>query len=110
MVHAYGIPLQTTASGNTINIVTQYTSSSVSSSASNAGLASFNSTYFTVDANGFVSLTGSATGIEILAADSGSASGSTVKISGGTTGRQLWPREPNGYHRGVKSGQWWYKR
>lgn len=59
IVDAHGIPLQTTASGNTVTIQTQYASASASSSGTNAGLASFNSTYFTVDSNGYVTLNGS---------------------------------------------------
>ncbi len=56
-VTAHGVPLQTVASGNTININVQYASAAASSVAANAGVASFDSTDFIVDANGFVSLT-----------------------------------------------------
>jgi len=56
-VAAHGIPLRTTASGNTITIQVQYASAAASSVATNAGVASFDSADFTVDANGFVSLT-----------------------------------------------------
>jgi hypothetical protein len=59
VVAAYGVPLQTTGSGSTVTVVAQYASASASSSATHAGLASFNSTQFTVDANGFVTLNGS---------------------------------------------------
>jgi hypothetical protein len=57
-VAAHGVPLQTVASGNTVDFNVQYASAAASSIAGNAGVASFNSTQFTVDANGFVSVTG----------------------------------------------------
>jgi hypothetical protein len=57
-VAAHGVPLQTVGSGNTVTIDVQYASAAASSVASNAGVASFNSADFTVDANGFVSSTG----------------------------------------------------
>ena len=61
-VSAHSIPLETTGSGNTVTIVSQYASAAASSLGTNAGFASFNSTEFTVDANGFVSLSGSGAG------------------------------------------------
>lgn len=71
-VAAGGIPVQTVASGNTVTIDVQRSSASGVSSATNAGLASFNSASFTVDANGFVSfIGGSAT--ETLTGNSGGA-------------------------------------
>lgn len=57
VVAAHGVPLQTNASGNTVNFNVQYASAAASSVAGNAGVASFDSAVFTVDANGFVSLT-----------------------------------------------------
>jgi hypothetical protein len=74
IVNAHGIPLQTTGSGNTVTIQTQYSSASGSSSGTNAGLASFSSTYFTVDANGFVTLNGSAIGQTITGNTGGALS------------------------------------
>jgi hypothetical protein len=71
-VSAHSIPLETIGSGNTITIEAQYTSASGSSSANNAGLASFNSTYFNVDANGFVTLNGSSMG-ETITGNTGGA-------------------------------------
>jgi hypothetical protein len=58
IVSAHSIPLETTGSGNTVTIVAQYASASATSIAAHAGMASFDSVDFTVDANGFVSLTG----------------------------------------------------
>lgn len=45
-------------SGNTVNIDIQYASAAASSIAANAGVASFNSADFIVDANGYVSSSG----------------------------------------------------
>jgi hypothetical protein len=55
-VAAHGVPIETTGAGNVVTIEQQYASSSATSIAANAGVASFNSGEFTVDANGFVSL------------------------------------------------------
>lgn len=52
-------PVQTTGSGNTVTIQVQLTQANVASSVTRAGLASFDSAFFTVDANGFVSLVAS---------------------------------------------------
>ena len=57
-VAAHSVPLGTTASGNTVTIEAQYASAAASSIAADAGFSSFNSTQFIVDANGYVSLTG----------------------------------------------------
>jgi hypothetical protein len=59
VVASHGVPIQTTGSGNTVTIQAQYASAAASSVGTNAGFASFNSTQFSVDANGFVSLSGS---------------------------------------------------
>ncbi len=56
-VAAHGVPLQTVASGNTVDFNIQYASEAATSIAGNAGVASFKTTDFDVDANGFVSLT-----------------------------------------------------
>jgi hypothetical protein len=59
VVAAHGIPLETVGSGNTISINVQYASAAATSVAGNAGVASFSSIQFSVDANGFVTLNGS---------------------------------------------------
>jgi hypothetical protein len=53
-----GIPVETTATANIITINVQVGLAAVGSSIANAGLVSFDSTDFSVDANGFVSLNG----------------------------------------------------
>lgn len=79
-VPSHAIPLQTTASGNTVTIQAQYSSASASSVAANAGFASFNSTSFSVDANGFVSFVG---GGGFVTSVSGTAN--RITSTGGTT-------------------------
>src|ERR1700743_2720582 len=59
-VTAHGVPLHTTASGNTLTINVQYASAGSTSVAGNAGVSSFNSNQFTVDSNGFVSISAGA--------------------------------------------------
>ena len=77
-VAAGGTPVTTTASGNTLTVDVQRTTTSASSSAANAGLASFNSADFAVDANGYVTFTGTGS-TETLTGNSGGA----VSPSGG---------------------------
>lgn len=60
VVTAHSIPLDTVGSGNTVNIEVQYASAAASSVGTNAGVASFNSAQFTVDSNGWVTLSGTA--------------------------------------------------
>lgn len=58
-VPADGIPAETVGSGNTVTTEIQISSAAALTSLTNAGLASFNSTEFIVDTNGFVSLVAS---------------------------------------------------
>lgn len=76
-VAAHSVPLQTVGSGNTVNIDVQYASAAASSIATNAGIASFNSADFTVDANGFVTFTGTGSA-ETLTGNSGGAVSPTL--------------------------------
>lgn len=61
LVPASGIPIETAGSGNTVSIKVQLATGSGAPDINNAGLASFDSADFSVDANGFVSLSGSST-------------------------------------------------
>jgi len=67
------IPIQTTGSGNTVTIEIQYATSNATTDATKAGVASFNSTQFIVDANGFVSLTGGGLAIDSIAVQTGTS-------------------------------------
>jgi len=57
-VVAHSIPVETTGSGNTVTIAVQIADEVAASDVSKVGLAAFDSTGFTVDANGFVTLNG----------------------------------------------------
>jgi hypothetical protein len=83
IVAAHSIPLRTTGSGNTVTIQTQYASAAASSVGTNAGLASFNSAQFTVDANGFVTLSGSAA-VETFTVDAATAPGTNPVAPNGS--------------------------
>src|SRR5690606_9769516 len=90
-VAAHGVPLQTVGSGNTVEIDVQYAAAAASSIAANAGVASFNSADFSVDANGFVSVLATA-GATNLGVDTSTPPGTdpvepnglgTIDITGG---------------------------
>ncbi len=69
----------------TMALEVQTSQAIASTDATKIGLAAFNSSDFSVDANGFVSFTGGGSSITI-AGDSGSDTGSSFTISGGSTG------------------------
>lgn len=54
------VPVHTTGSGNTITTLVQISQAIASTNLANVGLSAFDSAFFTVDANGFVSLSGGA--------------------------------------------------
>lgn len=62
VVAAAGIPFRSIASGNTVTYQVQYASAIAATDATDVGLAAFNSSDFTVDANGFVTLSATAGG------------------------------------------------
>lgn len=82
-VTAHGVPIETTGSGSTVTVVAQYASSGASSVGANAGFSSFDSAYFTVDANGFVSFTGSS-GTESFNVDTSTAPGTDPVVPDGS--------------------------
>jgi hypothetical protein len=81
-VSAHSIPLQTIGSGNTVTIQAQYASAAATSVGSNAGFASFNSAEFTVDANGFVSITTASA--EAFTVDASTAPGTNPVVPNGS--------------------------
>lgn len=71
-VAAAGIPVQSNSiAANTLQIEVQRASQQAASLAANAGLASFDSTMFVVDANGFVQLAGGAIAMDSLVVQAG---------------------------------------
>lgn len=85
-VAASASPVATTGALNVVTINVQASSAQASSSALNMGLASFNSSEFSVDANGYVSLSGSSA--LTFQADSGSATpvANVITFTGSSTG------------------------
>lgn len=55
VIAAAATPFQSVASGNTVTYQVQFASAAAATDATAVGLAAFDSAYFTVDANGFVS-------------------------------------------------------
>lgn len=87
-------PVHTTGSGNTITTIVQLSQANAASSTTRAGLASFDSASFSVDANGFVSFSGGSSGISSINVDAASVPGTdpVLPTGGGQvtlTGRQV---------------------
>ncbi len=75
-VAAHGIPLRTTGSANVVTVQAQFASENATPDATKAGFASFNSAQFTVDANGFVTLSGGGGGaVDAIVVDAATAPG-----------------------------------
>ena len=67
-------PARTVASGNTLTVDVQTSQAIAASDATKIGLAAFNSAQFTVDANGFVTLSGGSSGTTITGQSGGALS------------------------------------
>jgi hypothetical protein len=93
VVVAGSTPLQITGSGNTLTINLQRSQAIASTDATKIGLASFDSSGFNVDANGFVTLKSSGTALTNLTIDASTAPGTNpVLPNAGTitiTGAQV---------------------
>lgn len=78
-------PVATSGTGNTLTVNVQTAQAIASTNASNIGMAAFNSAQFTVDANGFVSTTGSGV-LNTLTPNSGTSpvvpTGGTINVLG----------------------------
>jgi hypothetical protein len=61
VVTAAGIPFESTASGNTVTYEIQYASAVAASDSTSVGVSAFDSSFFSVDSVGFVTLSGSST-------------------------------------------------
>jgi len=79
------IPIRTHSTAlNEYGVEVQYATSSASSNPDLAGLASFNSTEFSVDANGFVSLSGGSAAVVALGVQATSGSGTNPVLADGS--------------------------
>lgn len=67
------LPVYTSASGNTLIVNVQRSQAIASTNPLNVGLAAFNSSEFSVDANGFVSLIGGGLAIDSIATQTGTS-------------------------------------
>lgn len=84
-VAAAGIPVQTVGTGaNSMEVQIQYASQQAASAAINAGLASFDSSMFTVDANGFVQLAGGSIAADSFTVNAFTAPGTNPVLPAGT--------------------------
>lgn len=72
-IPAGSTPVITTGLGNTVTIEVQRSQAILATDATKIGLAAFNSSEFTVDANGFVSLTGGGGATESFAMQTGTS-------------------------------------
>ena len=86
-VAATSIPVETTASGNTLIVKVQRATTVAATDATKVGLAAFNSVSFIVDTNGFVSLIGGGSAIQSIAVQTGTSpivptGGGLVTING----------------------------
>jgi hypothetical protein len=84
---AQAIPVRTTGSGNVVTVEVQTANTTAATDVTQIGLASFNSANFTVDANGFVSLSGGTAGIDSLGVQSTSGTGTDPVLP--TAGGQI---------------------
>lgn len=80
-------PVETTGSGNTVTIEVQRSQAIASTNAANVGLAAFNSSEFTVDGNGFVSLIGASMAVDSIGVDTSTAPGTNPVLP--TVGGQI---------------------
>lgn len=81
----HSVPVETrTRALNTFNLEVQYSASAAATDATKSGLSHFNSTQFSVDANGFVSLTGGGggSGINVVQTQVFTSSGTYTPTAG----------------------------
>lgn len=84
VVAAGSTPVQTVGSGNTITTNVQLSQAIGATDATKVGLSAYNSSQFSVDANGFVSLN-AIPSIFTIQGDSGSVSGNTIQLYGSSS-------------------------
>lgn len=80
LVPADSIPVRTIGSGNTVTVDVQTSQAIAATDSTKIGLAAFNSSEFTVDANGFVSLLGGGSSIQSVNVDAFTAPGTNPVV------------------------------
>lgn len=94
-VAAHSVPVETRSrAANAFNVEVQYASGNATTDATKSGLCHFNSTQFSVDANGFVALTGGGIAIDSINVDAASGGGTDPVVPDGAgqitvTGNQV---------------------
>lgn len=76
-------PVHTEGAGNTITVINQLTQAIAATNADNVGLAAFDSAAFSVDANGFVTLTGGGGAMTNIDVDANTAPGTDPVVPDG---------------------------
>lgn len=95
-------PVRTNGTGaNTMALQVQFSQAIAATNATNVGLAAFNNAQFTVDANGFVSLTGGGEAIDSIGVQAGTnpispTAGGLVTINGSVVAAGSTPIQTNG--------------
>ena len=75
-VAAHSVPIETRSrAANAFNVEVQYAAANATTDATKSGLCHFNSTQFSVDANGFVALSGGGAAIDSVNVDAASGGG-----------------------------------
>lgn len=92
------IPIRTTGAGNTVTVVAQISQAIAATDATKIGLSNFNLAQFTVDANGFVSTSGTGVGNTITGNSGGTLSptAGNWNIFGGSTAAGTSPVSTSG--------------
>ncbi len=94
-------PVNTSGSGSTLTVNIQTSQAIASTDATKIGLSNFNSAHFSVDANGFVSLTGGGEAIDSIGTQTGTnpitpTAGGLVTINGAVVAAGTNPIRSNG--------------
>ena len=81
----HSVPVETRSRAlNALNLEVQYATSAAATDATKSGLAHFNSTQFSVDANGFVALAGGGLAIDSINVDAATGPGTDPVVPDGT--------------------------
>jgi hypothetical protein len=84
-VAAHSVPIETRSRAlNAFNIEVQYAAAVAATDATKSGIAHFNSTQFSVDANGFVTLAGGGAAIDAINVDAATGPGTDPVVPDGT--------------------------
>lgn len=84
-VAAHSVPIETRSrAANAFNVEVQYAAANATTDATKSGICHFNSTQFSVDANGFVTLSGGGAAIDSVNVDASTVPGTDPVVPDGT--------------------------